>query len=215
MTQAAIFGDIHLGAKECLHEEFIKALTSVADILDIIIMNGDFLDSYDERGKEALDAFVTWSAREGFKEKLVFVTGGMGHEGNLLYDKPDIQVVPYVKLNTLVGRFIICHGHNIGLKKRVNETWNQAANNLKKQLVQKDIDFLPKILPSDKLILSHTHIPFYDMDNGVFATGSWVLKGEFKENEDFIKRNIGVFILLDDEDRNDPIKIKRFFKNKS
>lgn len=210
MTLAVIFGDPHLGAEGCLEEEFKEALESVAEMADIIILNGDFLDNFDEIGKEALDSFLQWSLEKGFKEKLVFVTGGMGHEGNLLFDRPDIQVVPFVKLNTLEGRFIICHGHNIGLKKRVNETWNQAATNLKNQLITNSIDFLPNILQTDKIIISHTHVPFYDMDNGVFATGGWKVKEDW--SEEYIKRNIGVFILIDDEDRADPIKLKRFFE---
>jgi len=213
MTRAVIFGDVHLDAKDCLQEAFFEALSREIGMVDIIIMNGDFLDNFNENGKKTLDAFVTWSYEKGCKEKIIFVTGGMGHEGNLLHDRPDIQVVPYVKLNTLEGRFIICHGHNIGLKKKINETWNQAACNLKKQIVAQDIDFLPKILSSDKLIISHTHIPFYNMDNGVFATGSWILKNDFRENRNFIQRNIGVYILLDDEDRNDPIKMMKFFKS--
>ncbi len=212
MTLAVILGDPHLGAEGCLEEEFKEALESVAEMVDIIILNGDFLDNFDEIGKEALDSFLQWSVEKDFKEKLVFVTGGMGHEGNLLFDRPDIEVVRYVKLNTIEGRFIICHGHNIGLKKRVNETWNQAATNLKKQLITNSIDFLPKILQTDKIIISHTHVPFYDMDNGVFATGGWKIKEDW--SEDYIKRNVGVFILIDDEDRADPIKLKRFFELK-
>ncbi len=210
MTLAIVVGDVHLGAEGCLEDEFKEALESASKKVDIIIMNGDFLDNFDETGKEALDSFVDWSIEKGFKEKLVFVTGGMGHEGNLLFDRPDIQVVPYVKLNTLEGRFIICHGHNIGLKKRVNETWNQAATNMKKQLITNSIDFLPKILQTDKIILSHTHVPFYDMDNGVFATGGWKIKEDW--SKEYIKRNVGVFILIDDEDRADPVKLKRFFE---
>ncbi len=155
---------------------------------------------------------MLWSAEKGIKEKIVFVTGGMGHEGNLLYDRPDIQIVPYIKLNTLEGRFIICHGHNIGLKKQVNETWNQALVNLKNHLITNDSNFLPKIRKTDKLIISHTHFPSYDMDNGIFATGGWKVKEELMENEDYIKRNIGVFIIIDDEDRADPVKLKRFFE---
>ncbi|MHA1309010.1 MAG: metallophosphoesterase, partial [Candidatus Heimdallarchaeota archaeon] len=190
MTRAVIFGDVHLDADCCLREAFFKALSSEAEIADIIIMNGDFLDNYDENGKKALDVFVKWSAKKGFKEKIVFVSGGMGHEGNVLFDRPDIRIVPYVKLNTLEGRFIICHGHNIGLKKRVNETWNQAASNLKKSLVANEIDFLPKINLSDKIIISHTHVPFYNMDAGVFATGGWKVRESW--TEDYIRRNVGV-----------------------
>ncbi|MGC9779952.1 MAG: metallophosphoesterase [Candidatus Heimdallarchaeota archaeon] len=214
MTYAVIFGDVHLDAKECLKEEFIEAVRSVGEQVDMIIMNGDFVDSYEEKGKKALQEFVEWSEREGLKEKIIFVTGGMGHEGNLLYDKPDIQIVPYVVLNTTEGRIVICHGHNIGLVKRFDEPWTEATNNLKKQLVIKGAEFLPKIKQTDKLIISHTHTPFYDMDNGVFATGSWKVKKELQENEGYIRRNIGVFILLDDEDRDDPIKLKRWFVHK-
>ena len=209
MTRALIFGDVHLDAESCIREVFFEALSREIELSDIIVMNGDFLDNFDENGKKTLDAFISWCARKGCKEKIVFVTGGMGHEGNLLYDRPDIQVVPFVKLNTIEGRFIICHGHNIGLKKRVNETWKEAASNLKKQLVVKGIDFLPKLFTSDKLIISHTHVPFYDMDNGVFATGGWVVKEEWADS--YISRNVGIFIIIDDEDRDDPIKLQKRF----
>ncbi len=73
-------------------------------------------------------------------------------------------------------------------------------------------EFLPEILSTDKLIVSHTHVPFFDMDNGVFVTGSLLIKEKLRENEYFIKRNIGVFLVIDDEDRHDPIKMKRFFQ---
>ncbi|MHA1212128.1 MAG: hypothetical protein ACTSSH_06685 [Candidatus Heimdallarchaeota archaeon] len=75
-------------------------------------------------------------------------------------------------------------------------------------------DFLPEILSTDKLIISHTHVPFHDMDNGVFTMGSWILKEKLRENEDFIKRNIGVFIVIDDEDRDNPVKMKRWLKKR-
>ncbi|MGC9778489.1 MAG: metallophosphoesterase [Candidatus Heimdallarchaeota archaeon] len=212
MPNTVIIGDVHLGADGYLEEEFKEALESVAEDVDLILFNGDFLDSYEEKGKKVFDNFIEWLETKGWKEKIVFITGGMGHEGNILFDYPSIQILPWAILNTKEGRIIVCHGHNIGLVKRSDETWVQAANNLKKRLVKNAIDFLPKILPTDKLIISHAHVPFYDMENGVFATGSWVLKDELRENVDFIKRNIGVFILVDDEDRNDPIKMKRFFE---
>ncbi len=211
MTRAAIFGDVHLDAAGCKRKEFLEAIKSVANTVDIIIMNGDFLDTYNENANDALKEFVTWSAIEGCKEKIVYVTGGMGHEGNLLYDKPDIQVIPYAKLNTLEGRFIICHGHNIGLKKKVNETWNQAVVTLKKQLIANSINFLTKILSTDMLIISHTHVPFYDMDNRVFATGGWKVKEKW--SREYIKRNVGVFIVIDDEKREDPIKVIRWLND--
>ncbi len=211
MTRALIFGDVHLDADCCLREAFFEALSNEAEMADIIIMNGDFLDDFDENGKKTLETFVVWSTKMCYKEKIVFVTGGMGHEGNILFDRPDIRVVPYVKLNTLEGRFIICHGHNIGLKKQANETWNQAACNLKKQLIVKEIDFIPKIHSSDKLIISHTHVPFYNMDAGVFATGGWKVKESW--TEDYIRRNIGVYIIIDDEDRADPLKLRRILES--
>lgn len=212
MGVTAIFGDPHLGAEGCLEEEFKEALESVAEEVDLILFNGDFIDSYDEKGKKALKDFLEWVDKKDWKEKIIFITGGMGHEGNILFDCPTIQILPWAILNTREGRIIVCHGHNIGLVKRADEIWAQAVCRLKKRLVRSGSNFLPKIMATDKIIISHTHTPVYDMDNGVFATGSWFLKKELRENEGFVQRNIGVFILLDDEDRNDPIKLKRFFK---
>lgn len=211
MPVTAIFGDVHLGAEGCLEDAFKEALLSVAEEVDLILFNGDFIDSYEEKGKIALEQFLEWIDNKSWKEKIIFITGGMGHEGNILFDCPTIQILPWAILNTKEGRIIVCHGHNIGLVKKFDENWAQAAYRLKERLVKNSSDFLPEILPTDKLIISHSHVPFYDMDNGVFATGSWILKDELRENEGFIKRNIGVFILLDDEDRNDPIKMMRFF----
>ena len=211
MPVTAIFGDVHLGAEGCLEDAFKEALLSVAEEVDLILFNGDFIDSYEEKGKIALEQFLEWIDNKSWKEKIIFITGGMGHEGNILFDCPTIQILPWAILNTKEGRIIVCHGHNIGLVKKSDENWAQAAYRLKERLVKNSSDFLPEILPTDKLIISHSHVPFYDMDNGVFATGSWILKDELRENEGFIKRNIGVFILLDDEDRNDPIKMMRFF----
>lgn len=214
MTLAAIFGDSHLGAEECLKEEFYKAVESIGEEMDLIIFNGDFLDTYDENGVRALEEFLEWVEEKGWKEKIVFITGGMGHEGNLLFDRPNIQVLPYVKQKTSEGRIIICHGHNIGLVKRKEETWREAAGRLKEKLVREGNKNLPKIDEGDKLIISHTHAPFYDMENGVFATGGWKVKEEMKKNNEYIKRNVGVFIVTNDEERNDPIKMKRWLKEK-
>lgn len=215
MPTTAIFGDVHLGADGCLKEEFLEALESVAEEMCLILFNGDFIDSYDEKGRKALVDFVAWVETKEWKEKVIFITGGMGHEGNILFDYPTIQVLPWAILNTKEGRVIVCHGHNIGLTKKADMSWVQAVNNLKMRLIKNIHSFLPQILQTDKIIISHTHVPVYDMENGVFATGSWFLREELRENEDFIKRNIGVFIVLDDEDRNDPIKMKRFFKLKA
>lgn len=212
MPKTVIIGDVHLGAEGCLEEEFKEALLSVAEEVDLILFNGDFIDNYDETGKIALEQFLEWIDNKSWKEKIIFITGGMGHEGNILFDCPTIQILPWAILNTKEGRIIVCHGHNIGLVKKSDETWVQAAYRLKERLVKNSSDFLPEILSTDKIIISHTHVPFYDMDNGVFATGSWIIKEKLRENEDFIKRNIGVFIVIDDEDRDDPIKMKRFFE---
>ena len=72
----------------------------------------------------------------------------------------------------------------------------------------------PSCYEGDKLIISHTHAPFYDMENGVFATGGWKVKEELKDEKEYIKRNVGVFIETNDEERNDPIKMKRWLKEK-
>jgi len=214
MTKAAIFGDVHLDAEECLKEDFYKAVESIGEEMDLIIFNGDFLDSYKERGIKALEEFLEWADYMEWKERMVFLTGGMGHEGNLLFDRPDIVVLPYAKLVSEEGTIIVCHGHNIGLVKRKDETWRVAATRLKEKLVRERNWNLPKIERADKLIISHTHAPFYDMESGVFATGTWKVKGELKYNEEYIKRNVGVFILTNNEDRNDPIKIIRWMEKK-
>ncbi|MCE7743627.1 MAG: hypothetical protein GPJ52_00680 [Candidatus Heimdallarchaeota archaeon] len=214
MTKAAIFGDVHLDAEECLKEEFYKAVESIGEDMDLTIFNGDFLDSYGEKGVRALEEFLVWVDDKGWKERMMFITGGMGHEGNLLFDRPDIEVLPYAKLVSKEGRIIICHGHNIGLMKRKEETWRVAARRLKEKLVRERNWNIPKIERADKLIISHTHAPFYDMENGVFATGGWKVKEEMKKNNEYIKRNVGVFIVTNDEERNDPIKMKRWLKEK-
>ncbi|MHA1555928.1 MAG: hypothetical protein ACTSPM_03240 [Candidatus Heimdallarchaeota archaeon] len=64
------------------------------------------------------------------------------------------------------------------------------------------------------MIISHTHAPFYDMENGVFATGTWKVKEELKEKKGYLRRNVGVFIIVNDEERNDPIKIVRWLERK-
>ena len=210
MTTAAIFGDPHLGADECLKEEFYKAVESVGKYVDLILFNGDFLDTFEEKGEKALNEFLVWLEEKGWKEKTVFITGGMGHEGNILHDRPEITVMPYAKLVGEEGRIIICHGHNIGLVKRKDETWREAAGRLKEKLVREGHKNLPKIEEGDKLIISHTHAPFYDMENGVFATGTWKEKEGMREEER--RRKMGVFIITDDEERNDPIKMKRWME---
>ena len=212
MTKVAIFGDVHLDAEECLKEELYKAVESIAEDMDLIIFNGDFLDTYEEKGAKTLEEFLTWAKEKGWKEKMVYITGGMGHEGNLLFDRPEITVLPYAKLIGEEGKVIICHGHNIGLVKRKEETWREAAGRLKEKLVREGHKNLPKLEKGDKLIISHTHAPFYDMENGIFATGTWKEKEGMREEER--KRKMGVFIIINDEERNDPIKMRRRIEKK-
>ncbi|MHA1126565.1 MAG: metallophosphoesterase [Candidatus Heimdallarchaeota archaeon] len=214
MTNVVIMGDGHLGTEECLKGEFYKALESVAEEMDLIIFNGDFIDTYDEKGAKELEEFIQWMDKKGWKERMVFITGGMGHEGNILFDRPDIVVLPWAKIATEEGRIIVCHGHNIGLVKRKEETWREAAGRLKEKLVREGNKNLPKIERGDKIIISHTHAAFYDMENDVFATGGWKVREELKDEKDYIERNVGVFIIIDDEDRNDPIKMKRWMKER-
>ncbi len=132
----------------------------------------------------------------------------------ILIRAPTFCFVPWAKIETEEGRIIVCHGHNIGLVKRKEETWREAAGRLKEKLVREGNKNLPKIERGDKIIISHTHTPFFDMENGVFATGGWKVKKELEENEEYIKRNVGVFIIIKDADRNDPIKMKRYMKTK-
>ncbi len=212
MPDTVIIGDVHLGADGCLKEEFKEALLSVAEEVDLILFNGDFIDNYGEKGKKALEQFLEWIDNKSWKEKIVFITGGMGHEGNILFDCPTIQILPWAILNTKEGRIIVCHGHNIGLVKKDDETWVEASCRLKQRLVRNGSEFLPEILSTDKIIISHTHVPFYKMDNGMFATGGWRIKEDW--SEDYIRRNVGVFIIIDDEDRDDPIKMKRWLNDK-
>lgn len=212
MPLTLVLGDLHLGAEGCLEGEIKEVLENFAEKMDLILFNGDTIDTHDEKGKKALEQFLEWIDNKDWKTKIIFITGGMGHEGNILFDYPTIQILPWAILNTKEGRIIICHGHNIGLVKKYDETWMQTATRLKEQLVHKGIDFLPEIFPTDKIIISHTHIPFFAMDDGVFATGGWKVKDNMLD--EYIKRNVGVFILIDDEDRNDPIKLKRFFLEK-
>ncbi len=96
--------------------------------------------------------------------------------------------------------------------KRKEETWREAARRLKEKLVRERNWNVPEIEKEDKLIISHTHAPFYDMENGVFATGGWKIKRELKEKKEYIRRNVGVFIVADGEERNDPIQMKKWFR---
>jgi len=216
MPLTAIFGDVHLGAEGCLEEEFKEALRSIAEKMDLILFNGDFLDSYNQEARDILDDFLVWVEKEGWKEKMVFITSGMGHEGNILYDRPEIQLLPYATLQTSEGAIIICHGHNIGLLKRAGETWREAIRHLKESLVWKENSAFPKINSTDKLIISHTHVPIYDMETGVFATGAWIRKDRKNLREQVRNdRLIGVFIIVDDENRGDPIQMKRWLLQKN
>lgn len=215
MPLTTVIGDPHLDSKACLREAFLQTVRKVASFSDLILFNGDFIDTYGVRGKQAFDWFVDWSDDQGFKEQCVYISGGMGHEGNVLFDRPDVSVLPYALLETLEGRVVVFHGHNVPLIKRSGESWRQALVRLKRWLVREGSPFLPKIYPTDKIIVSHTHYPVYDMDNGVFATGPWKLRAgqtpAMVQAQDPRTRSLGVFIIIDDERREDPIHLYRWY----
>lgn len=215
MPLTAIFADAHLDAENCLRKEFYEAVATISPKMDLVIFNGDFIDTYGTKGRKALEEFIEWGKEQGLKEKMVFITGGMGHEGNVLYDQPDIQVLPYAIIETKEGRIVIFHGHNVGLVKRQEEQWVSALKRLKRRLINEKHPFLPPITSVDKLVLAHCHVPCYDLDAGVFATGAWTIPKELQENDEWKKRMVGVFLVIDDEKREDPIQMIRWFKKET
>ncbi|MBD3192047.1 MAG: hypothetical protein GF308_15475 [Candidatus Heimdallarchaeota archaeon] len=45
----------------------------------------------------------------------------------------------------------------------------------------------------------------------MFATGAWTIPDAFQGNDEWLQRMVGVFLFTDDENREDPIQLVRWF----
>ncbi|MBK5114661.1 MAG: hypothetical protein JJE41_13645 [Candidatus Heimdallarchaeota archaeon] len=192
----AVFGDVHLDHPLCYRAEFIHTITSIAPNMDVIILNGDFLDSATNQAQQVLEEFVLQAENERFLTKLFFVRSSSIHDG-VLDDFWELPMNDYAELCTKIGKIICIHGNKVGLHAVIAGEEELAAIRAKEGLITKPRKWLPKVTPEHHVIFSHLHRRFYNERQRVYGTGCWI------QTKD--ERNEKIVLIIDDGDKNDPI----------
>jgi len=192
----AIFGDVHFGHPKCYRKEFLEAITLVAPRVDVIILNGDFLDKTTDEARKLFKEFIEYAKKEGFLTKLFFVRSSSIHDG-VLDEFWELPMADYAELNTNIGKVICIHGNKVGLHAVVEGKEELAAIKAKNGLIAGKRKWLPKITQEHHVIFSHLHRRFYNERERVYGTGCWVPSID--------QRNEKIVMIIDDSDRNDPI----------
>lgn len=193
-----VFGDVHFDHPECFREEFLEAITLVVPKVDVIIINGDFLDRTSDEARRLFEEFIDFAKQNNFLAKLFFVRSSSIHDG-VLDDFWEIPMNDYAELSTNFGRVICIHGNKVGLYAVEEGKEELAAIKAKEGLINnpRKRKWLPKITPEHHVIFSHLHRRFYNERDRVYGTGCWIPTKD--------KRSEKITLIIDDEDKNDPI----------
>jgi len=192
----AIFGDVHFDHPKCYRKEFLEVITLVAPKADVIIINGDFLDQTSDKARKLFAEFIVYAKKKRFLTKLFFIRSSSIHDG-VLDEFWELPMNNYAELSTKVGRIICVHGNKVGLHAVVEGKEEFAAIKAKKGLISGKKKWLPKINPEHHVIFSHLHRRFYNERERVYGTGCWIPTKD--------KRSEKITMIIDDEDKNDPI----------
>lgn len=192
----AIFGDLHYDNPKCYRKEFLEAITLVAPRVDVIILNGDFLDKTTDGARKLFKEFIEYAKKEGFLTKLFFVRSSSIHDG-VLDEFWELPMNDFAELSTNIGTIICVHGNKVGLHAVVEGIEELAAIKAKKGLLTGKRNWLPKITPEHHVIFSHLHRRFYNERERVYGTGCWIPTKD--------KRSEKITMIINDTDKNDPI----------
>ncbi len=198
---------MHYDYPNCYRSEFLQAITLVAPKMDVIILNGDFLDSTSDYARKLFQGFIEHAEKENFITKLFFVRSSSIHDG-VLDDFWGLPMNDYAELDTKIGRMICVHGNKVGLYAIKEGEEELAAIRAKEGLITKPRKWLPKITPEHHVIFSHLHRRFYNERQRVYGTGCWVPSNNH--------RNEKIIMVIDDSDINDPIRnipLKKLYRN--
>ena len=192
----AIFGDVHFDHLKCFKKEFLEAITLVTPGMDVIILNGDFLDQTSDTARKLFADFIDYAKKKSFLTKLFFVRSSTIHDG-VLDEFWELPMNDFAELSTNVGRIICVHGNKVGLYSVVEGEEELTAIKAKEGLISGKKNWSPKITPEHHVIFSHLHRRFYNERERVYGTGCWITTKD--------QRNEKITMIIDDEDKNDPI----------
>ena len=173
------FSDIHLTNKLCFQEEFFEALKEQSKQADIIIINGDLLDTISEDSYQAFSEFKSMAIREGFWSKLVLIRSSSIHDGNL-EQFTGVLHQDYVEVEIGSEQVLFVHGNRIGINPSLVDKTSigKAVFEAKKALIKPGKIWLPDILPETHLVIGHVHLRFYNERFRVYGSGHWTKKGD-------------------------------------
>lgn len=194
----AIFGDVHFNHLKCFRKEFLEAIMLVAPFMDVIVLNGDFLDSASDDARKLFEDFLKIAKEQKFLTKLFFVRSSSIHDG-VIDEFWDLPMNDYAEFSTNIGKVICIHGNKVGLHSIEEGKEALAAIKAKEGLIKHPHKrpWLPKITSEHHVIFSHLHRRFYDERYRVYGTGCWIPTKD--------KRSERITMIIDDEDKNDPI----------
>ncbi|MGC9778211.1 MAG: metallophosphoesterase [Candidatus Heimdallarchaeota archaeon] len=191
-----VLADVHFDHPNCYREEFLEAITLIAPKNDVIVLNGDFLDSTSDNARKLFEELLELAKKENFLTKLFFVRSSLLHDG-VLDDFWDLLMNDYAEFSTNIGKIICIHGNKVGLHLEEEGNEELTAIKAKEGLIEKGRSWLPKITPEHHVIFSHLHRRFYNERERVYGTGCWIPTKD--------KRSEKITMIIDDEDKNDPI----------
>jgi predicted phosphodiesterase len=194
-------------------------INSIATDLDAVIINGDLTEEINyypetisavENDREILKSEIRTSLNT-FSEliskhtnKIVYLRGN--HDGQIINSNPIVE--NYALLESEFGRIVIFHGHQTNLSKYgIRFGWGVEVGRLLKKSIASEHYVGIKLKEEDFIIVGHCHVAYYDRTAMIFSPGCWV--GNYEN------RNVGWYILINDEDFDTPaegIRLKRINK---
>jgi len=172
------FSDIHLTNMLCYQEEFYEALKQQSKQADIIIINGDLLDTISEESYQAFNEFKKMAIKEGFWSKLVLIRSSSIHDGNL-EEFTGFLHQDYVEVEVGSEHVVFVHGNKVGLDASIikDKGVESAALHAKQMLISDGRLWLPDIRSETHLVFGHLHTRFYNERYRVYGLGHWTRKG--------------------------------------
>jgi predicted phosphodiesterase len=215
-VKVGILGDLHIGSIYSKWSDAAALIKNIARDLDALIIVGDVTEELNPYPKTL--SYVA-DDREKLKSKIqrllnqfLNAIGGAINRVAFLRGNHDDQVLnncslveDYAVLHSQFGRVVVLHGHQTNLSQYgLKLGWGvQAGRALKNQLELEQFAGI-QLQASDYLIVGHCHVVYSDIQAKIYSPGCWV--------GNYSNRNVGWYILIDDETFNSPkafIRVRR------
>ena len=199
------FSDIHLTNEFCFQEEFFAAISKLSKQADVLIINGDLLDTISEESWFVFNELKIKAIKEGFWSKLVFIRSSSIHDGNL-EQFSGFPHQDYVQVEINSDEVLFVHGNKVGIDPKAvnNDGAVKAAMDAKKELIRKGRSWLPDISAETHLVFGHLHSRFYDERFKVYGLGHWTSKGTLYHQK--------CLMILDSSNTLDEIQLHSYAK---